>query len=190
MLPCPTPHRLIGVSFVAGLALIAFDLTDATWQPSKAIAADDRPAMLADEQSTLPGRVVGMMNAQIGAATIALHDAVVMLTDAAGHTIGDIARTAADGRFEIPSHAAGTYRLCAQAKGFTDQCLTEAVVIKADTQALAYAITLRPSAGAVHGRVTLADGSPCFHLNPAFGTGAMRRSWVKGAARAAGRSGE
>lgn len=131
-------------------------------------------------QPTLPGRVLGIVQAMHGDQPIALPGVTVSLERPRGHVIGETARSNAEGRYEIPSHLPGTYRLCAQAPGFIPTCAPKPVVIAADTQYLPVDLTLSSAGGALHGRVLLADGSPCYYRSPAFKSKAVARVSLTG----------
>jgi hypothetical protein len=144
---------------------------------------------IADLQATTLGRVLGHVQAALGGPPTALPGAVVALKDATGQDAGESARSDVEGHFEIPSHPAGTYRLCAAAPGFTPKCVPKPLVIAADTQYLAENLTLSPAGPAVRGRVLLADGSPCHQFTAVFGTlvaAEVSLTGQQGSAKAAG----
>src|SRR5262249_20140890 len=116
------------------------------------------------------GRVLGQVEAAHGSPPVALSGATVVLKDARGQRVGATAQSDVEGHYEIPSHPPGTYQLCAQAPGFAETCAPEPMVIAADTQYLHFNLTLRPTGGALRGRVLLANGSPCYQRTTAFGT--------------------
>jgi hypothetical protein len=128
------------------------------------------PGPVVGADGTSPRRVLGQIHADHGGTRIALPGATVFLQDAMILVSGKTGQSDAEGRFAIPSHPAGAYRLCGKARGFEPNCASEPIVMRADTQYLVGDLSLRPADGALRGRVLLADGSPCFQATAAFDT--------------------
>src|SRR5262245_11764186 len=109
-----------------------------------------------------PGPVKGRVVARHGAGSFPLPDVTVFLRDRATHQpTSGTAVTDVDGNLTLPEHPAGRYEVCASPDGFAPACATEPVDVPSS-----YAwrdVEVMPFGGAVHGRVLLADGSPCYH---------------------------
>lgn len=150
----------IAVLAILSACSIGNDPTEPPPTPGPVVGAD----------RMVPRRVLGQIYADHGGTRIALPGASVFLQDTIGPVAGKTARSDADGRFEVPSHPAGTYRLCGKAAGFEPNCASEPIVMRADTQYLVGELILRPAGGALRGRVLLADGSPCYQSATAFDT--------------------
>jgi hypothetical protein len=118
------------------------------------------------------GRVLGTVSASHGDRPVLLPGATVFLRDhlTMARDPGD-ATTDVRGDFSLAHQGSGVYDVCAEAVGFVTVCDGESVDFTSPTPGETFSrnLVLRPAGGAVHGRVLLADGTPCFHEQSSFG---------------------
>src|SRR5262249_11232246 len=123
-------------------------------------------AFTATRAGSHSGRVSGTVSAAHGDAPVLLPRAAAFLRDhlTAGREAGD-ATTDVRGEFKLPHQGSGVYDVCAEAPGFVTVCDGEPVDFTSPLPGAQFyrALVLRPAGGAIHGRVLLGDGSPCFH---------------------------
>jgi hypothetical protein len=130
-----------------------------------------RRAFTATRVGDYDPRVAGTVSAVHGDASLLLPGATVFLRDPATmiRVPGGV-MTDAHGDFRFPPQPPGTYEVCAEAPGFVTACDPGPADLSPASPAHKYrALVLRPAGGAIHGRVLLGDGSPCFHDRPGFG---------------------
>ncbi len=119
------------------------------------------------------GRVMGRVFVRTGPGVddrAPLTGAEVRLEQDEPRRVGEWVVTDGEGRYEIPPHPLGTYRVCARAGRLGSACHPEPVEITEDSPYHARHVELRAWDGALRGRVLLADGSPCARRSEAFGT--------------------
>jgi hypothetical protein len=119
------------------------------------------------------GRVMGLVRARTGPGTddvVALPGASVRLVDADTRARGAPVTSDGVGRYELPPHPLGTYRVCAEHAGFEPACDPQTVTITADSPYAVRDLDLRPLGAAVVVSLRLADGTPCGRTSTAFGT--------------------
>ena len=134
------------------------------------------------------GSIHGLVLAEVhenGALTdMAAPDANVKVRNASGAIVGE-ASTNLAGIFASPLLPAGSYRVCAGAVGFVETCSSDPVTLVDASKALREPIAMTAQAGALHGRVTLKDGSPAARM--AIGAGTTAAAAQVGLAEAGGR---
>jgi hypothetical protein len=120
-----------------------------------------RPFLARRERAGVPGRVTGRVSARHGLVPIAIPGVQVFLRRRGGGRRHPAVETDTAGAFVLPETKRGRFDICATAAGFEPACAPELVELQSGTDAYRD-IELVPVGGAVHGRVLLADGTPCF----------------------------
>jgi hypothetical protein len=144
--------------FVAGAALLACGLAA---QPS---VAQNLPA-----SGSVHGIVVADVPSPGGRTTIQIPNATVTIADVVTGTARGQTVTTLSGAFATPLQPAGSYRVCAIAAGLAENC-SEPAQITTDSISLPRLLALEPQGGALHGHVSLRDGSPAVRSGFARGT--------------------
>ncbi len=125
------------------------------------------------------GRVMGVVRAKLGEGPddgVALPGVSVRLEAADTNARGVPVATGADGRYELPPHPLGRYRVCASLAGFAAACHPEVVEITADSAYAVRHLDLAPEGGVLAVSLRLADDSPCAWTSTAFGTRVFGRA--------------
>jgi hypothetical protein len=117
------------------------------------------------------GHLLGIVSADHGGTSLPLPGASVYLRGAGIASRDGVAtKTDIDGHFKMASPPPGSYQTCAFAPGFKEQCDATPITIAEDSFQLYREVHIVPDGAAVHGRVILADGRPCFQQTTAFRT--------------------
>lgn len=157
-------------------AFFAMSLAGLGWSalrhPTEQVALAQRPPT--------GGEVHGFVATEIQTATsitavnsprwhIRLPRVTVYLKDATSGTALPSRVTNVHGWYMTPHAAAGTYHICVKAVGFTARCETSVVTLASQTVSTLKDTLIFPvKPGAIRGRVTLKDHSPCYHENVYF----------------------
>src|SRR5262249_50571152 len=113
------------------------------------------------EQMLLNGRISGRVSARHGAEDFVLPGVSVFLRRRPDAAATASVESDLNGNFALSEQPAGTYDVCASADGFAPTCASEPIELGAGASEYRE-IELTPVGGAVHGRVLLADGTPCY----------------------------
>jgi hypothetical protein len=124
------------------------------------------------------GRVIGRVMARHGDATLFLPRMKVFLAKAGKKRKIEHPVAVADdaGRFSISARHTGEFVVCASGNGLKRSCTSEPVRFgPGEPEVTPKDVMITIGAGAVHGKVLLADGSPCFQPPMAVDAGVFAR---------------
>jgi hypothetical protein len=157
-----TQPELCDVGGSAGCSIAdALAISRALLQPPTATIRPQCGPAVAQAVGHVRG-IQGRVRARRLSGDVVLPGATVFVRDAGGVEQPLLVTTDPEGRYPSRNRPAGTYTVCARAFGFLESCHPASVVLGADPRDDVRDLVLDPVGGALHGRVLLADGSPCF----------------------------
>ena len=122
------------------------------------------------EQTLMGGVISGRVSARHEAEIFSLTGVSIFLHRRPGGEQTATVKADQIGNFALAEQPVGSYDVCAWAEGFVQACASEPVQLGASANEYRE-IELLPFGGALHGRVLLVDGSPCFQPATPFDGG-------------------